>query len=526
MQPRSFADRTPAAMNPIGGFLLVATALVALAVPSDVQAQTLAHDDPVLERIWAEAMENSHLESLGHALLDSIGPRLTGAPGIDRAQEWAVEMLRSWGVEAENEQYGTWRGWERGITHIDLLEPRVRSLEGTMLAWSPGTDGPVTGRVVVVPEWETREELDAWIRTEAPGNFVAVDFPQPTCRPDYHYEEWGTSGALDRLNRERQEALAAFRDRVPQGGGFHRQLEDAGALGILRSNWINRPGTNRVFSAATERVPSLDLSCEDYGLVYRLAENGSSPLLRVNAESRHLGEVPVHNTIGVIRGTERPQEYIILSAHYDSWDGGSGATDNGTGSITMLEAMRILSEVYPNPRRTILIGLWGGEEQGLNGSRRFAAMHPDIVENLQALFNQDNGTGRVVNISMQGLIDAGEQWGRWVSRLPAEISGHIRLGLPGFPSGGGTDHASFVCAGAPAFSLSSLSWGYNPYTWHTNRDTYDKIVFEEVRNNAALVAMLAYLAAEDPELISRERRTMPEGRDWPPCRPGQERFPG
>jgi carboxypeptidase Q len=505
-------------------FMVLALALTALPVPGS--SQTLAHPDPVLEGIWAEAMENSHLEQLGHSLLDSIGPRLTGAPGIDRAQEWAVNMLESWGIEAENEQYGTWRGWERGITHIDLLEPRVRTLEGMMLAWSPGTPGPVTGRVVVVPEWSNEAELEAWIRTEVSGAFVAVDFPQPTCRPNQHYEEWGTPGALDRLNLTRQEALQAFRERVPAGGAFHERLEQAGAAGILRSNWINRVGINRVFSASTRQVPSLDISCEDYGLLYRLAENGSSPVLRVNAESRDLGEVPVHNTVGIIRGSELPNEYILLSAHYDSWDGASGATDNGTGSITMLEAMRILSEVYPNPRRTVIIGLWGGEEQGLNGSRRFAAMHPEIVANMQALFNQDNGTGRVVNITMQGLTEAGAHWGRWMSRLPSEISGHIQLGLPGVPSTGGTDHASFICAGAPAFSLSSLSWGYNPYTWHTNRDTYDKVVFEEVRNNAALVAMLVYLASEDPTMVSREQRVMPEGGDWPECRPGQDRFPG
>jgi carboxypeptidase Q len=512
MRPFFFA-LTPALLILVGG-----------SVPA--AAQTLAQDDPVLERIWQEAKENSHLEQLAHSLLDSVGPRLTGTPGIDRAQDWAVRTLSGWGVEAENEPYGTWRGWERGITHIDLLEPRVRSLEGMMLAWSPGTGGPVTGEVVVVPDWESRAELEAWMRSEVPGKFVAVDFPQPTCRPDAHYEEWGTSGAVDRLDGARREALGEFRGRVPSGTEFHRQLEDAGAAGILRSNWSNRVGINRVFSAATRQVPSLDLSCEDYGLLYRLAENGSSPLLRVNAQSRDLGEVPVHNTIGVIRGSELPDEYIILSAHYDSWDGASGATDNGTGSITMLEAMRILTEAYPNPRRTILIGLWGGEEQGLNGSRRFVAMHPEIVDNLQALFNQDNGTGRVVNITTQGLVDAGAHWARWIARLPAEISAHINLRVPGVPSTGGTDHASFICAGAPAFSLGSLPWGYNPYTWHTNRDTYDKIVFEEVRNNAALVAMLAYLASEDPARVPREQRAMPGSRDWPECRPGMDRFPG
>jgi len=284
---------------------------------------------------------------------------------------------------------------------------------------------------------------------------------------------------------------------------------------------VGRPGTNRLFGTSTENAVTLDLSCEDYGLVYRLAENGQNPVLRVNAQAEDLGEVPVYNTIGIIEGSELPDEYVMLSAHFDSWDGGTGATDNGTGSTLMLEVMRIVSEVYPNPKRSIVIGLWGGEEQGLNGSRRFAADNPDIVDGIQALFNQDNGTGRVANISTQGLVDAGEHWARWLSRVPSEITTHISLNMPGNPSTGGTDHASFICAGAPAFSLSSVSWGYNPYTWHTILDTYDKIVFEEVRNNAALISMLVYLASEDPEPVSRTQRTFPDGRDWPSCQPGQ-----
>ncbi|TVP55516.1 MAG: M28 family peptidase [Gemmatimonadales bacterium] len=502
--------------------LALVTLVVAGGTAPTLSAQTWATNDPVLERIWEEAMENSHLEELGQQLLDSIGPRLTGSPSIDRAHDWAARTLQGWGVDADNQQYGTWRGWDRGITHIDLIEPRLRTLEGTMLAWSPGTDGPVEGEVVVFPAWETEEELEQWMATEVEGRFVAIAFPQPTCRPDYHYEDFGSQGALDRLNESRQAALQEFREtRVAQPGLVRLDLDAAGALGILESNWIGRPGTNRLFSTNTENAVTLDLSCEDYGLVYRLAESGRSPVLRVNAQAEDLGEVPVYNTIGVIEGSELPNEYVFLSAHFDSWDGGSGATDNGTGSILMMETMRILSEVYPNPRRSIMIGLWGGEEQGLNGSRRFVADNPEIVDNIQALFNQDNGTGRVANISTQGLIEAGEHWARWLSLIPQQITTHINLNLPGIPSTGGTDHASFICAGAPAFGLSSISWGYNPYTWHTMRDTYDKIVFEEVRNNAALIAMLTYLASEDPAPVSRVQRTLPGDREWPTCQPGR-----
>jgi hypothetical protein len=191
-----------------------------------------------------------------------------------------------------------------------------------------------------------------------------------------------------------------------------------------------------------------------------------------------------------------------------------------------MEAMRILQRVLPQPRRTIVAGLWGGEEQGLNGSRAFAEDHPEIVAGLQALFNQDNGTGRIERISMQGLVDAGRLFGRWMARLPTEITGHVDLDVPGMPGRGGSDYASFVCHGAPAFGLSSLSWEYGTYTWHTNRDTYDKVVFEDLRENAILMAMLAYLASEDPERMPREQRAIfpvntatGEAQRWPECQP-------
>jgi len=385
----------------------------------------------------------------------------------------------------------------------------------------------VEGPVAIVPDVADTAAVEAWIPSVR-GKFVAIAFPQPTCRPNSHFEEFGQPGALQRLNAMRDSARQAFDRRVPRGqalAAFRQRLEAAGALGILDSNWSNDIGVNKIFAATTQNIPTLDLSCEDYGLLYRMAERNQGPVIRVNAESEFMGEVPVFNSVGEIRGSEKPNEYIMLSAHYDSWDSSSGATDNGTGSTVMLEAMRIIKAAYPQPKRTILIGLWGGEEQGLNGSRRFVGMHPEVVEGLQALFNQDNGTGRVTNVSMQGLVNAGMSWGRWLSRIPQEITGHIDLNIPGAPGGGGSDYASFICAGAPSFGVSSISWSYGTHTWHTNRDTYDKVVFEEIRNNATLVAMLVYLASEDPVKVDRERRTMPQRggqpMQWPACQPGR-----
>lgn len=506
--------------------------LVALAAPAP--SQTLPTDDPVIAHMWAEGMDSSQVYRLAQVLLDSIGPRLTGSPGQDAAHDWAVATYRRWGIEARKQQYGTWRGWRRGVTHIDLLAPRVRTLEGTMLAWSPGTGDPVAGPAVLVPDVRDSAAFDAWLPA-ARGAFVLVSAAEPTCRPDDNWEEFATPESLERMRAERQAADSAWRARIARTGSssqeLPRRLEEAGALGIVTTRWSRGWGVNKIFSARTERAPTLDLSCEDYGLVFRLARHGQGPVLRVHAEAEFLGEVPVYNTIAVMRGRERPEEYVVLSAHFDSWDGASGATDNGTGTITMLEAMRILGRTYPNPRRTILVGHWSGEEQGLNGSRGFAADHQEVVEGLQVLFNQDNGTGRVVRISMQGLTEAGSFFGRWLARVPQEITRHIELTIPGLPGGGGSDYASFVCAGAPAFSLSSLSWDYGTYTWHTNRDTFDKLALDDVANNATLTAMLAYLASEDPARVPREQRVLPVSErtgvqmTWPRCRDAQRTAP-
>lgn len=511
----------------VGKFGVAALAALLLSTPGRSAAQSFPSDDPVIKAMWEEGMVNSHAYRLAQVLLDSIGPRLTGSPGQKAAHDWAVAVYRSWGIEARNEQYGTWMGWRRGVTHIDLVEPRVRTLEGTMLAWSPGTKGKVRAEAVILPEVADSGEFAAWL-PHVKDRFVLVSFAEPTCRTDDNWEEYATEESFEKMRAERDTARRVWNQRLRRTGIGLRQLagvlEDAGATGILTSRWSRGWGVNRIFSASTERVPTLDLSCEDYGLVFRLTDNGQRPVLELEAEAQFLGEVPVFNTIAEIKGSEKPDEYVLLSAHFDSWDGASGATDNGTGSVTMLEAMRIIKATYPSPKRTIIAGHWSGEEQGLNGSRAFAADRPEIVEGLQALLNQDNGTGRVVVISMQGLFQAGEFFARWLAQIPDDITRHIDLRLPGTPGRGGSDYASFICAGVPAFSLSSLSWEYRTYTWHTNRDTFDKVVIDDLKNNATLTAMLAYLASEDPERIPRDRRVLPvserTGRQmtWPRCR--------
>ena len=547
---------------------------------------TFPTDDAVLKRIWSVGMDSSRTSQLAQVLLDSIGPRLTGTPGMKAASDWVISQYKSWGVDARRDDYGTWRGWRRGVSHVDLVGPRVRSLEGTMLAWSPGTKGQaVTAEAIVLPRFADSTEFVKWLPT-AKGKIVLLSPAWPTCRPSEDWYRFATAESKARMDTlvstMQAEWAADTRDstKLYRGTGksmglgtgtLGMRLELAGVAGMITSRnklsgfgltggsgafggggpggrgganaaggsmrgggaaasitaapvprgsggW----GTTEIFETYNTVAPAVTLSCEDYSLVYRLAANRQKPMVRLDLDAQLLGEVPAFNTLASIRGSEKPDEYVILSAHFDSWDGSSGATDNGTGTIMAMEAMRILRKVHPNPKRTIMVGHWSSEEQGLNGSRAFAADHPEVLKGLQALFNQDNGTGRVQSVSASGLTGIGPHLRSWYAKLPSFYTDSMSANVVAWsfndvPTGnpGGTDGAVFSCYGTPSFGLGAVGWNYGSYTWHTNRDTYDKVVFDDLKHNATLAAMLAYLASEDPVFIDRTKSPGTWPANWP-----------
>lgn len=570
----------------------VLAAAVLTAANAGAQATpTFPTDDPTLKRIWSAGMDSSQVQQLAHVFLDSIGPRLTGSPGFKSASDWVVKMYKSWGIDARQENYGTWRGWRRGVSHIDLVSPRVRSLEGMMLAWSPGTKGvPKTAEVIILPSFSDSNSFVKWL-PQARGKIVMLSPAWPTCRPSEDWYRFATPESKARMDSLVTKTLAEWGGGANyRGTGFSlglgtgslgMRLEKAGIAGTISSrtkltgftvaggggrgnggrgggggrggNNANAPaglsarggggagsritaagdsvqapmgtggwGTIEVFETYNTIAPAVTLTCEDYGLVFRLAESGKKPRVRLDLDATLLGEVPVFNTIGEIKGTEKPNEYVMLSAHFDSWDGASGATDNGTGTLMAMEAMRILKKVYPNPKRTIMVGHWASEEQGLNGSKAYAEDHPKILEGLQALFNQDNGTGRVQSISSNTLSPIGAHLKSWYEKLPSWYTDSLSPNVVSWSfndtaplSTGGTDGTVFACYGTPSFGFGALGWNYNTYTWHTNRDSYDKVVIDDLKHNATLAAMMAYLASEDPEFIARTRSPGNWRDDWP-----------
>jgi len=390
-------------------------------------------------------------------------------------------------------------------------------LEATMNAWSTATpaDG-ITAEVALIPSKSVLGDSAGFARwlVSVKGKLVLLSAPQPSCRPDSDVKAWADSAVYNHAAAQRDSAVSDWNARWAVGKSNTRSasalLERAGAAGVLSNSWSRGWGVDKIQSARAKTIPSFDVSCEDYSLLARLAANDQHPRVHAVADAVLApAESPVFNTIARIQGSEKPNEYVMLSAHLDSWDSGSGATDNGTGTITMLEAMRILKTAYPRPKRTILVGHWSGEEEGEIGSSAFAADHPEVLKGLQALFNQDNGTGEIDSVQTNGFIDAAASLARWMSRMPADITKNIALMMPGVAHDESTDSDAFDCHGAPAFFLTSSDWSYTDYTWHTNRDTYDKINFDNVKRNATLVAMFAYQASEDPAFVSRTRRVPP-----------------
>jgi hypothetical protein len=372
----------------------------------------------------------------------------------------------------------------------------------------------VTGDVVILPPLaQTKDSAGfaAWLST-VKGKFVLISFPYPTCRPDTSWQAWAGTAGFATMRAQRDTARREFSSRLSPLGrnarALPQMLDAAGAAGVFSSSWSTGWGTQKMQSGAgTTTIPRFDISCEDYSLLARMAESSQHPTVHVVADAKlSAQESPVFNTIATVKGSEKPNEYVMVSSHLDSWDAGSGATDNGTGTVVMLEAMRILRAAYPNPKRTIIAGHWSGEEEGDIGSAAWAADHPEVLKGLQALFNQDNGTGEIDRVITNGFVDAAPFIAKWMSRMPADITGKITMELPGVQHDESTDSDAFTCHDTPGFQLNSADWEYDVYTWHTNRDTFDKISWANVERNAIFVAMLAYQAAEDPANVPRTRR--------------------
>lgn len=447
--------------------------------------------------------ESSLLRNLTY-LSDIIGPRLTGSDALVKANEWTAEQMRSYGLT--NVRLEPWtipEGWERGSATARLVEPNAgRVLSVASLGWYPGTKGKVEGDVVFLKA-ESVKDLDNY-KGKLKNAIVLLSPPRRVAAPSEIGNPTSPGGKgtpREAFGKRNMSEMMAFRNTLSaflEKEGAAAIFQDAGKpVGLLVTTGSWSRGDR---SSATNRLPTLYVAHNHYELLYRLATRPAPAKTRIELEVNNKflpGPIKVFNTVGEIRGSEKPEEYVVVGAHLDSWDLGQGTTDNGTGSCCVLEAARLIAKSGIKPKRTIRFVLFSGEEQGLHGSRAYIERHKDEMPRTSVALVHDTGTGRVKGIGTGGR-DV------YVSIMERELFNLKELGVTDFgaPMITGSDHMSFSRVGVPGFMMVQESAGYL-YTHHTQADTLDAAREPDLIQGAQVLAISAVRMANLNTLLPR-----------------------
>ena len=508
--------------------LAAATALALFSAPLAAQQQAVQErlDMAALARIREEGLNHSYLDSLAQQLMDGIGQRLTASPSLRRAQDWAVQTLRGWGlVNVRSEPWDSTfgRGWERVSYSARWIEPYVQPLYGMPLAWSGSTRGTVTCPVKVV-ELNDTTALARYEGQLRGSCALILRAPLRALPP-----EW--TAAAQRIDAD---SILAWSGRpLPQPAGARPQTPEA--LARMQSfraqaqrlnEWIARQGLVATFSASPwnfglilgsagpqaaqardsanfEPLPTIAVSYEQAGQMVRDLQRGVNVRVELNVQNRFSNpDKREYNVIGEIPGTDLANQVVMIGGHFDSWYGGTGATDNGAGSIVMMEAMRILKTLNLPLRRTVRIGLWSGEEQGLLGSRAWVRQHRGELDNMSAYLNVDNGTGRLRGVYAQGNAAVMPIFDELLAPF------HDLGAVASIPNNtGGTDNLSFDAAGVPGFQFIQDPIDYGTRTHHSQVDTYERLQMDDLRQAATIVAWTVYEIANRDQMMPRKAQT-------------------
>jgi hypothetical protein len=470
-------------------------ALVAAALlPQPLAAQEPV-DHAMIARIRAEGLERSRVNALFDHLSNVIGPRLTASPAYLRSAEWARDRLREWGLEqARLEPFEFGRGWTLEQLTIELTAPRYFPVIGYPEAWTPSTRGQLEGEPLYVGD-KSAAEIEALgerlrgaivLATQPQAAFIESDRPQPA-----DAQERVRTGAPGSV-RARSEAPAQEVNRL---------LRAHGAGVVLRPNQ-GEHGTIFVLGSRNtpdDAVPAVVLAAEHYNMIARMVMAGEPVRMRVQVATRyHTADTNGYNVIAEIPGTDPAlsAQVVLAGAHLDSWHAATGATDNADGVAAALEAVRILKAVGARPRRTIRIALWGGEEQGLLGSRAYAQQHlagdanAAARENLYVYFNDDPGTGKTYGFYLEQNAALAPIFDAWLA--PFRDLGAKRNVIDGI---GSTDHVTFTRAGMPGFTAIKDYVDYDVRTHHTNTDFFERVNEEDLKQSAVVLASFLYHAA-------------------------------
>jgi hypothetical protein len=477
------------------------TGLAVLVALTVVTASRPAAQGDVLQRIRTEA-ERSQVMALFDHLVTAIGPRLTGSPEYRAAADWSRETLASFGLaNAKLEPFEFGRGWVLDKLVVEMVEPRYMPLNGYVEAWSASTTGEILAAPVFIGG-TSAAAVTAVKATLAGGivlaqpmvvDFVREDRPQPaaSASPVRH----GMPPMPRQPNphqADSQEVTQILRESRP-GVVIRTSPGEHGTVFVL--------GRDQRENA----VPSVVLAAEHYNMVARMVERGMPVKLRVNVQTRFLtDDTRSYNVLADIPGTDPvlKEEIVLLGAHLDSWHTAPGATDNADGTAAAMEAMRILKTIGVTPRRTIRVALWGGEEQGLLGSRAHVRAHyagdanAAARDKLALYLNLDPGMGPIYGWYLENSAPARALFDKWIGPLQdLGVRRNVDAGL------GSTDHVSFREAGMPGFNPIQDYVGYDVRTHHTNVDTFERIREADLKQNAIVLAWFVYNAAMTDERL-------------------------
>lgn len=474
-------------------------------------AQTPNLDMKMFRAIHDEAYDHSQAEAIFEMLTVNIGPRLTASPAHKRAAEFARERLAAFGLaNARLEPWQFGRGWTQEKLTLEMVEPRYLPLIGYADGWSPGMPQEITAAPVYLGG-KTPEEVDGMkaslkgaivMTTPMMVNFIRKDRPNPS---DPNYTPNGAAYATSVGQAGRGRGAPTPIQRISAS------VKEAGAGVILKPS-AGEHGT--VFVTGRDEgpgaVPTITLSGEHYNMIARMIEKGISVKLRVNLQVKYYDTEggKACNVLAELPGSDPAvrDEVVMMGAHIDSWHTGVGATDNADGSTTVIEAMRILKAVGAKPRRTIRVALWGGEEQGLLGSRAWVKEHLSgdtnkaAREKFDVYFNTDNGTGPVYGWYMERRTPLVPLFDAWL--VPLKEYGARRNNIEPV---GSTDHISFNDVGVPGFNPIQDYTNYDIRTHHTNVDTADRLNVQDIRQAAMSFAWFAYNAAMADQKIPRDK---------------------
>jgi len=509
--------------------LIAAGALAAsvLLVPTPAAGQHEPVDLDAIGRIRAEGFNNSQVMDLVWHLTDLHGPRLTGSPQMKRAQAWARDTLDGFGLRnARLEPWGEFgMGWSFEKVTVEMTHPTYMPMIAVPEAWTPGTDGVVEGEPVLL-EFNSVEDVEAYegdlegrivllsgpAEVETPFDPIAQRYDEESLRDLFMAPEPRARGGFDPARIAEFRRLRAVRRAVSS------KLREEGAAVILETNTSRGAyGVIMVGSGGSRdpedepAMPSVVVAPEHYNRIARLLERGEKVEMRVEVQATfHDDDLTGRNVIAEIPGTDPSlaDEVVMLGAHFDSWHGGTGATDNGAPSAVIMEAARIIIDAGLTPRRTIRVALWSGEEQGLHGSRRYVEKHfadPDEMETteewekLAAYFNMDNGAGRFRGIYAQSNSPVRPIFEAWMK--PLEDLGMTTVTNR---NTGSTDHAAFDAVGLPGFQFIQDRLDYFTRTHHSNMDVYERVIPADVMQAAVVMATFVYHTANRDEPLPRK----------------------